>query len=302
MNADVTVLIPAHGDSPFLLETLQSIDESSLIPSEILVVNDRLNPETFSLLSRLSLMSPLRVVSNDGTGLVDALNTGLKHSKSKYICRIDNDDLMDRSRIEIQVRMLEENPQWVAVGTQCIYIDELGQIRGKSAYPVGDLRRNEKFRTRCLIAHPSSMFLKTAALSVGGYRSIFKWNGVDIAEDFDFWLRLSKLGNIEVIDEFLTFYRQHANQLSSKNSIGQFLGTPYIAALNLNQALNPICLEFTSTEFSQRNYLVRVIKNTFGFKKAASAYLTFFIVREYNSFHSKILKRAISRLVNYLNN
>ena len=301
MHSDVTVLIPAYGASPYLRYTIESINESTSVPFEIIVVDDGINPEILSLLVGMQLKSTLHVVRNEGRGLVHALNTGLRHAKSKYICRIDNDDLMAIKRIEIQVKTLQENPELVAVGTQCIYVDEVGIQRGKSMYPLGDLRKNVKFQTSCLIAHPSSMYLKNAALSVGGYRSLFKWNGIDIAEDFDFWLRISKIGGIQVINEYLTFYRQHPNQLSSHNLIGQALGTPYVAALNLDQTLEPICLEFSPTELRHKYYLVKVVAATLGPIKAAAVYLTIVNLRMVDGIISKFFNRTLSRLINLLN-
>jgi hypothetical protein len=56
------------------------------------------------------------------------------------------------------------------------------------------------------------MLRKKAVNFVGGYRSEF--NG---AEDYDLWIRLSRIGQIVNIPEPLTNYRLHENQTSGRN-------------------------------------------------------------------------------------
>jgi glycosyltransferase involved in cell wall biosynthesis len=244
MASDVSVLIPAYGDSPYLIDTLISISNNSVLPDEVLIIDDGLSDKALQDIHNFQGNFRPLVRKSDGKGLVDALNAGLNLAQFKFICRIDNDDLMLSKRIETQLKYFKENAKTVAVGSQCVYIDSNGNETGLSKYFVGDISTSPKFSTQCLIAHPSTMYLRSAALSINGYRSIFNWNGTDIAEDFDFWLRLSRLGEIIVVDEFLTKYRQHPKQLSSLNSIGQSLGTPFISAVNKGELHSQQCLYF----------------------------------------------------------
>jgi hypothetical protein len=125
------------------------------------------------------------------------------------------------------------NPNVVAVGSQCILIDPQGNEIGKTFYPVNCVSQLESFSFRCLLAHPSTLYLRQAALSIGGYRRIFRWKQTDIAEDFDFWLRLRTQGDIFNLDEYLTYYRVHGNQISSRFISAQLVGTAYISAGNV---------------------------------------------------------------------
>ena len=182
---------------------------------------------------------------------------------------------MFSKRIETQLKYFEENAKTVAVGSQCVYIDANGKETGLSRYFVGDISTSPKFSTQCLIAHPSTMYLRSAALSINGYRSIFNWNGTDIAEDFDFWLRLSRLGEIVVVDEFLTKYRQHPKQLSSLNSIGQSLGTPFVSAVNKGGLDSQQCLYLSPADISQRKYITSLVGQFLGIKKRMALDLMF---------------------------
>ncbi len=48
------------------------------------------------------------------------------------------------------------------------------------------------------------MVRRDAALLIGGYREQF-----DVAEDYDFWLRLSEVGDLANLPEFLYYWRVH---------------------------------------------------------------------------------------------
>lgn len=300
MASDVSVLIPAYGDSPYLIETLISISNNSVLPGEVLIIDDGLSDKV--LLDIRNFQGTFRPIirKSEGKGLVDALNAGLKFAQFKFICRIDNDDLMLEKRIETQLKYFEKNAKAVAVGSQCIYIDSNGHETGLSSYFVGEISNSPKFSTQCLIAHPSTMYLRSAALSINGYRSIFNWNGTDIAEDFDFWLRLSRLGEINVMNEFLTKYRQHPKQLSSLNSLGQSLGTPYISAVNRGGLDSPKCLFFSPTDISHRKYLTRIVGQYLGTKKRFALDLIFSQIKYPKITSIKLVRSFILKTIHLL--
>lgn len=252
MSSEVSVLIPAHGNSPFIKFTLESIVNSTLQPGEVLIIDDGMNAGAIVEIQAFSDRLPISIISNLGKGLVDALNTGLRAAQFKYICRIDGDDLMSPSRIEDQVNFLSFNPQAVAVGSQCILIDAEGEEVGKTTYLTGCLSERQSFSFRCLLAHPSTMYLRSAALSIGGYRSKFRWMHTDIAEDFDFWLRLRTHGQIFNMTQNLTYYRVHKQQISSRFTLAQIVGTAYIAAGNISE-INGRGID--KIDFSEGDYL-----------------------------------------------
>jgi glycosyltransferase involved in cell wall biosynthesis len=301
MNYSVTVLIPAQGKSPFISETLLSIEGNSLLPHEILIIDDGLTESALSTIKQFYARLPIKLKKNSGSGLVDALNTGLKVASAEFICRIDGDDLMKPERITTQLRSLQSNKQLVAVGSQCVYIDENSLEIGFSKYPVGMLNSKPEFKNKCLIAHPSTMYCLDSAFSIGGYRSLFKWNGTDIAEDYDFWIRLSRVGQIEITNDFLTKYRQHRNQISSKSVCGQILGTPYISAIHRKDGeSSPIQIEFRDNQSLLSDYYFSVIRTRLGWRVYSVCKLTLLEVRFpkwlSQSFFGKVLRRIINLL------
>jgi len=300
MSSEVTVLIPAHGSSPFIKFTLDSVAKNSVQPDEVLIIDDGLSSQAIADINSFSSRLSIVVIANAGKGLVDALNTGLRAAKGKYIARIDNDDLMAENRIERQLSQFESDPNLIAIGSQCNYINSEGTRTGRSNYPIGALNELPDFKFKCLIAHPSTMYLRSAAVDIGGYRSIFTWNGVDIAEDFDFWLRISKKGIVSVSAELLTEYRQHAGQLSSRHLAGQQIGTPYISAVNLEINTNPVKIIFKNGKSDQLLILLYSIREGLGFRRYLASKLALHQFRKDKFSSNFVTRRLVSRFITLL--
>ena len=301
MTSSVSVLIPARGDSPYISETLQSIELNSLLPREVIIIDDGLTEVALSNIKVFHERLPVKITKSEGNGLVDALNTGLRVASEEFICRIDSDDLMLPERIKTQLHSLNLNNQLVAVGSQCVYINEDATELSISNYPVGNPNDNPEFQRKCLIAHPSTMYYLDSALSIGGYRSLFSWNGTDIAEDFDFWLRLSGIGQILITDQVLTKYRQHNKQISSISMYGQILGTPYISAINKSgQKTEPIKIIFANNQSQMSQHYFRVIRNNLGLRAFIASKLTLIGVRHLKWFGRGLLRRILLRILNLL--
>ena len=97
----------------------------------------------------------------------------------------------------------------VAVYPDWNLIDSNGEILKKIYVPdYSDDLLIGRFRT---LPGPGVIIRKSAALKVGGRRS--KWVYVG---DYDFWLRLSRIGELRHRPEFLAQWREHPNSTSVK--------------------------------------------------------------------------------------
>ena len=181
MESDFSVLIPARGSCPYLSQTLESICASSIQPKEVILINDGISKIIISEIKSFQPRLNLIVLENNGEGLVDALNTGLRYSDAKFIARLDADDLASQNRFKLQLDTMLSNPQIVVLGGQATYIDSKGEVTGHSNYINGRLDNREEFKTQCMIAHPAAMIRTSSALEVGGYRAICTNGRIDLA-------------------------------------------------------------------------------------------------------------------------
>ncbi len=228
LKKGLSVVIPARGNCEFLSDAVDSIYTSNRIPDEVIIVDDGINARALDLVKKR--FSSLVVVTNSGQGLVDGLNTGLAMSSYDLIARLDADDMVGKARFEEQERFMRENLEVVLCGSQISFINTSGSQVGKSNYLTGDITEETRKGIRCLLAHPSVIFRTEAVREVGRYRKLFSVSGTNFSEDFDLWIRLSRIGRIVNLNQELTFYRQHSEQLSVVHREPQELSNYYVQA------------------------------------------------------------------------
>jgi len=218
MSALVSLVIPAQGELQYFNQTLESIQSSTYRDFEVVIVDDGIsNQVAKSIMSLIATRMNYKLVKNEGSGIVDALNTGIKNSNGIYIARIDSDDCLLPERLQIQVDFLASHPLVGVIGSQIIYMDEFGMSKGSSDYPLGCLsvaKGNFRF---CPIAHPSVMLKRSDIQRVGNYQSFLRYKGREFAEDYYLWTRLASITEIWNLAKPLTLYRQHKNQVSASN-------------------------------------------------------------------------------------
>lgn len=225
----VSVLIPCHS-LKYLDDAIRSIAAQSMPSSdfEVILIADRIKTIDVGALLKTSI-SNYRVYESGKPGIVNALNLGLSKSKSSYVARMDEDDIMEPNRLTQQCDYLDINSDCVAVGGQLKLINEQGESIGVSRFSEKVAHQNELLR-RSPIAHPAAMFRRDKVNEIGGYRE-------NLPEDWDLWTRLWQQGKIANLADYVLRYRIHENQLSRsamyKHSTSRLIiGTSFYAREN----------------------------------------------------------------------
>ena len=206
-----TVLMPVRNGDHYLRESLDNLIAMTQLQDQILIVDDGSTDGTKEILQEyLNQCSRINIISLPPSGLVIALNEGLKSALHEYIARADVDDKYEVSRLGKQVKLLEREPTVAAVFTDYVFWNqEKGEIglMPTGAVPIATkLSLVDAFRT----PHPSVMFRKSAVNEVGGYiASEFP------AEDLGLWIRLSRKFEISSIPEPLLMYRVNPSGVSA---------------------------------------------------------------------------------------
>lgn len=181
----------------FLKESLESLLNQSVLPSEIVLVvdgyvNEHIN-KVIEFYSSRPLFKIIRLKENKG--LANALNIGIINSSFDVIARMDADDICFETRFEIQLEYMKKNNLSI-VGGQIIEFGNCKEdIISQRNVPVlhQDLKKFMKYRSP--FSHPTIMFHKKVFESLGGYDiNIFP-------EDYDFFVRAYlkdfKFGNVK---------------------------------------------------------------------------------------------------------
>ena len=197
----VTALMPVKNGMSFINSAKQHLSNNCRASDEILVIDDNSTDGTFHELQRWTAEdSRVRVISNNGQGLVSALNLGLIESTHAWIARFDVDDKYTDNRIVQQASLI--NSETVAIFSDYEIWRPDGVSLGKIPSPVdSDAVKISLINSR-RTPHPSVLFSKVAVLEVGGYRT------EDFpAEDLSLWLRLSRVGKLVSAPQVLLDYR-----------------------------------------------------------------------------------------------
>ncbi len=218
----ISVVLPSYNASvPFLKEAVDSILHQTFQDFELIIVDDCSTDETPAYLSGLS--DPrIRVIRNDvNLGTTRSLNIGFGEAGGTYIARMDSDDISRADRFEKQLAFMESHPDVIVCGSQVTR--RLEDLRpGESAAPAGPGREKEpedmeSYRVRMLFsnpgpAHPTAFFRREALLR---YQLRYD-ESLRYAQDYDLWMRISRIGRICILPEALLFFRSHGNRVSKR--------------------------------------------------------------------------------------
>lgn len=207
----VSVILPTFNPGGFLAEAIDSICGQSLADIEVLIVDGGSTDGSRAYMARRAAGDRrIRLLEGDGQGLVAALELGRRSAVSAYIARMDADDVAHPDRLAWQLSFLQQNPSVVAVGGQVELIDAEGRWLGRGRFPRTAAACTAQLARSAPFCHPAVLMRAAAVEAVGGYRS-----AAYPAEDYDLWLRLSRVGAFANLDRTVLLYRKHGNSGTS---------------------------------------------------------------------------------------
>jgi len=88
----VSFVIPVHNGVAWIRETIEAIlAQADGRPIEVIVVDDRSEDGSSTLLEHLAAVFPIRVFPGEGRGAAAALNAGVRAARHPIVCQVDQD-------------------------------------------------------------------------------------------------------------------------------------------------------------------------------------------------------------------
>jgi len=227
----VSVLMPVHNGERFLREAVESILDQDYADFEFIIVDDGSTDNTAEILGTYSDPRIVCLSHKTNLGIVHALNCGLETARGELIARQDADDVSLPHRLEQQVRLLDQRPDVVIVGSSCHMIDDAGVRIGICRFPVSDTAIHWLMLFHNGFAHTSVM-LRAGVLHQHALRYDER---LSTSQDYDLWSRLLHHGLGMNIAQPLVKRRAHAEQVSRTSAIQQRCFADRIARSNLEQ-------------------------------------------------------------------
>ncbi|WP_281637403.1 glycosyltransferase family 2 protein [Flavobacterium marginilacus] len=210
----VSVIIPTYKRTDYLKLTLQSVLNQTFKDFEIIVVDDGTpNDENFFLCQTFDKVRYIKIENSGGPA--KPRNVGIREAKGKYIAFVDDDDLWLPYKLEKQVTVLENNPDFGLVHCCCEVIDEDGiagnTIVGRPGTPEvkhGDVLMRMMGNWTVMMSTP---LVRIQIIKNIGF---FNEKMPSAGEDTEFWTRCSFETKFYYLDEPLVQYRIHSHNLS----------------------------------------------------------------------------------------
>jgi glycosyltransferase involved in cell wall biosynthesis len=192
---------------PFAIESVLSQTYSNL---ELHIIDDGSTDGTRALVNDYQ-DSRIRYYYQENKGQSGAINVGINNAQGDYICFIDSDNIWKLDKLERQIKIMSENPDYhIAYGENEI-IDENGTVQS-AQNPVQRYSGNimEKLLVFNFINFNTTMIRIECFRELGGM-------GADIpaGPDYDLFLKFSTRYRFLYIPEIFAQYRVMKNQMSS---------------------------------------------------------------------------------------
>lgn len=209
----VTVLLPVY-NNPNINLCIDSVLKQSYKDFELLIIDNASTDNTVEVIKSYDDPRIKLVINEENIGPTGSLNKGVNLINTKYIARIDADDLMLENRLEKQVRFLENNPEYGIVGSWTRHIDTNNNLYEINKLCTTDEGIRKYLNIQSPFYHPAVMIRN----------SVLKDNNLNydlnirVAVEYKLWNEILKYSKGCNLPEVLTYYRVgDSNSLTAAN-------------------------------------------------------------------------------------
>jgi glycosyltransferase involved in cell wall biosynthesis len=208
----VSVVMAAKNYGRFIAQAIDSVLEQTHTDWELLIIDDGSSDHTARVVEPYLIDKRIRYVPSDTLGQPRAKNLGYRLSRGQYIAYLDADDAWAPTKLQKQLHRFERNPVLGVVASDRLLMDDQGNTRPAPAsppMPYGDILTQVFLKNRLCF---SSVMIR---------REVFEHLGafdpqLDVAIDYDLWLRVAAHYGFDNVNEPLVLYRTGHGNLSGK--------------------------------------------------------------------------------------
>lgn len=220
----ISIILPAWKEAKYINRAINSVLSQTYSMWELIIIDDGLYEVKYQEIKEY-IKKDKRIIllkNENNLGIQRSVNKGLRLAKGEYVARIDDDDeWIGKDKLQKQVEFLDNNPDYVLVGTSVIIVNEEGEELSRYLLPKTDkeIRKTLLFKNNFI--NSSIVFKKDIVLGLGGYN---EREDVKHIEDYDLCMNLGMEGKMYNIPEYLTSYTIRKESISRNNRTKQFKG------------------------------------------------------------------------------
>lgn len=222
----ISVVIPCYNREGTIARALESVFSQDSAADEVIVVDDASTDNSRTVASAY----PIKLLVNPtNMGAGASRNLGIAAASGPLIACLDSDDWWLVEHLRTMRALQARFPTAVALAS--------GMRREGPRMPVAEISPGripplqlidgfEQSFAACAIPQGSAVLRKDAVLAIGGYAADLRH-----ADDFDLFLRLSRIGPFVMSPEVTAVYWKHADQLTRHGD--KILGDIYRSRLRM---------------------------------------------------------------------
>jgi len=205
----VSIVIPCWNGESYLAEAIASAISQTYEAIEIIVVDDGSTDRSCEVARGFP---DIEVLSQKNAGVSAARNAGLERSKGEFILFLDADDRLHPEAVRSHLAAFGKSAAIGMVYGSNRIVDAQGSVIGHGLQPVRSF--NWKDVLMGVTPTPSQAMLRRESLVRAG---LFNPK-VALGEDFDLYLRITRLSEGYCHGEVVADYRKHPQQATKQPS------------------------------------------------------------------------------------
>lgn len=224
---DIDVVIPVHNGARHIRECVSSVLSQTHQPRRIIIVDDGSTDGTVDLVKAEFGGRPAITLHGmrRNCGVSAARNTGLAISDAPFVAFLDADDVWTPDKLALQLEIFKKSDRPLGfVHCSFFLIDEVGKRRPELSHDSPSLLRGNVFprllRERNILSgSASAVLIRRDVLNRAGRFNEQLYYG----EDWDLWLRLAAISEVDHAPEALVGIRVRATPQAHRGSVDRFL-------------------------------------------------------------------------------
>lgn len=230
----VSVVIPCYNAERYIGATLRSVLAQGLPDMEVIVVDDGSSDGSADLVRRG--FPGVTLLRQANQGVAAARNHGIEHATGDWIAFVDADDIWLPDKLTAQLALLQANPDArIAYTAWQVWHstdpEPTPELLAQLAARAGDQARwagasgwiYPELLLDCVVWTSTVLAQRTLLRELGGFDA-----GLRIGEDYDLWLRASRVTPILRVPRPGALYRLHPASITkgapARNHKGEVVG------------------------------------------------------------------------------
>jgi glycosyltransferase involved in cell wall biosynthesis len=217
----VSVIIPAYNAAGFIRAALDSVCAQTVLPDEILVIDDGSTDGTAGEVADFGRTDLVRYIHQKNLGVSGARNAGLDLATGDWIAFLDADDVWLPPRLELALAVADRYPDllWVGAASDEVPLTKPPVRRGASARALTMLVDGCVFENIFEVFHRDCLFLPlTMFLHRRCFEEVGRFDpGLLHREDVDLWVRIGlRYPRVGYVTEPLGRYIRRPESLTNR--------------------------------------------------------------------------------------